>query len=270
VDALACARPALHGTPVPGSAWDDYRRAIWMMKGVADISSIARYATRSEDADRTKAVAVASSLWAAVEGIEVGARKAVTSRSGFQWTAQPNQIGDDDALKCAWKRSMLAIAKARLLEEERQFQKAAWLLLDVGQFAQDIGRDGSATAAGFALHIFGSSQKEPSELLDPPARSLLDLRQLDRDLEQLDAWFAGKEPAILGELEDFGNRILDGRLLSTLRLKQVPSEARPGWRHAFSWRLMTLAAFDEAASSARMLRDLDRLSDKEERQRWNE
>jgi hypothetical protein len=266
-------RPVLRGTPVPGNAWDDYLKALEIMKGLPEQSGISLFASRTPSSDRGKAVATLAQLGSAVDFLQAGTRRTECKRARISDGEPRFELGGDTQTGRAMNLSVLAVCRARLLQDEGKIHEAVELLLDICHFAQDFGNDGSLNSGYTGAIAFNYSILELKELLCSGRASPEHLRQLDRELELIDASLPRSGTALRGELESFGELLLNGQFIRSFAIKPGTSlhpYDRPSWRHAFSSRLMMTSAFDQADAWMARLQDADLGSRIEERRVWNE
>lgn len=148
----------------------------------------------------------------------------------------------------------MATCRARQLKEDGKSHEAMELLLDLCQFAQDIARDGTTNAwlTGFTFQSLALEGLR--ELLIQGTLAREHCIQLAQELAPVEQRFPRIDHANLGQLEWYGQWILDDRMFSViLQGKPLPPEARPGWRHAFSMRLVLISGFEQADASFRIL-----------------
>jgi hypothetical protein len=270
LDSLGGPRPTLRGSPVPGNAWDDYFQGILEAARIENLPLLRKYAYRLKDGDPELVRPVLLAHGSAVDWMQRGTHRSEVHRVRFHEEEEPFALADDKTrLGKTFSVNILALCRARFLEEAGKDHDALVLLLDLCMFGRDVAADGSTIAHMTGLGICSYAVYELKELLDRGKLSTADCLQMDRELGQLDDAFPGLSSARLGELEWFGERVLEGGYLSViLKGKALPQEARPGWRHAFSVRLMELAAFEESDAMLAAMRDADSGLYSDEKARW--
>lgn len=244
-------RPVLRGEPLPGDAWDDYRKAIAKAGGMGP-------------PDRSRMKALLDQYGEAVDLMQSGTRRGAARRARLHETEPDEGMQSGSPLGRASAVAVLAAGRARLLLEQGRPREAADLLLDVCRFAADVARDGSAPAEAFGQRIaFHGLDEIQNRLLVngwPPE----ELSRMARELGDIEAAWPPTEFTLLGELEAFGDRILNHRL------SKLPPEAGPGWRQGWSLRLLKASAFDEVEVHFARLRDVDAGTYAEEKRRRQE
>jgi hypothetical protein len=272
-DARCGPRPVLRGTPIPGDAWDDYFKAIEILKDPQIFTSTSSYASRTPGADRAQAEAALRTLGAAVDLLQNGTKRSESRRVRFHEGEHPFDLNIYTRLGRALFLTATGVCRARFLEEEDKVHEASELILDLFQFGRDVGRDGSMRADHIGFLICEQASRGLKDLLCGGKCSPATLEQIDRELEKLDISFPRSAPSLLGEVEFFGELILNDKFLSHFYSDlglPLPPEARPGWRFAFSSPLMMTSAFDHADQWVGRMQDVETASSIEEARRWND
>lgn len=264
LDAICGARPALRGNSLPGDAWDDYFRAASLADRIPDFAPIRNFVFRK--ADREPVRRLLEQHGAALDALRNGTRRAEAKRVRFYEEEPLFEIRDDTRLGRLSALSTLAVCKARILAEGGRAREAVEWLLDLGQLALDIARDSSSNARLYSDIILRNILEELKELLTQGLLSADECLQIDRELTQIDSGWPQHHFAVLGTLEDEGSKLLADRLLPELTSNQpLPPEARAGWRHAFSQKLLMIDAYLEADLLAARLRATESASWTEEK-----
>ena len=131
------ARPVIRGEAAPGTAWEEYSRALTSVQN-ANASDVQRWLDGVPGADRVKAEAVLAAHRTTLDLLRAGARKAEGTyptewEKGFSG-AQPPLVATRNLTK-------IAAGQARLLMEAGKSREATDLLLDAAQFSADLGRN---------------------------------------------------------------------------------------------------------------------------------
>jgi hypothetical protein len=179
-------RPVLRGTAEPGNAWDDYNPALTAIKGTKDISRLGMLVTRDPKGDpafgRTMLVTHARAL----EGLRQGASRA-TCRYPYDWEAGGNV--QTPGLLAAQSMGNLGVLQARALAEAGKQREAAGALLDLLQFARDVGNDGVLICEMIGAAVLHLGLKEALDLMQANLLDAAALRDLDAGLAVLDGSF---------------------------------------------------------------------------------
>lgn len=177
-------RPVLRGTPVPGNAWDDYRRIpaeLLKIPGRAKLYDLVARAPKSDPADAAAPLELAGPV---LELLAQGATKD-SSTYGFDWekgisAAIPGLMDMNQV-------ASLAVLKARALQAEGRHRDAAALLLDAAQAGRDTASEGPLIMAMIGLRALEYTVDGLRELI--PAADAGTLADLDRALALLDRGF---------------------------------------------------------------------------------
>jgi len=194
-EARNVARPVLRGTPVPGSAWDDYNPVLRAMKGMPH-GPVVEFIGRTPKADRAKVEAILATHGPALDGLRKGARRA-DGIYRFKW--EDGFTGDIPGLLQSQNLVNLAAGRSRFLVEEGKPQEAAELLLDAAQFAHDLGYNQVLISEMIAIALYAIVFDELRDLILSGKLSAAELLQVGRELEILDRSFPQHSHSLTNE-----------------------------------------------------------------------
>jgi hypothetical protein len=247
LDARCGPRPILRGTPIPGDAWDDYLPAIDLASKMEEYSMFQMFASSSGEPDFERYRVRPDKYLSAVQGMQRGTRRAESRRVRLHEKEAFLQDWGGTWLQGAVALGYVSGCRARCLAAEGKTHDATELLLDLLKYGQDVAADGSELAHELSREIMSSGLVGIEYLLIHGKVSTEDCRQMSEELGRLDGTFPRLGPVLLCKLEYFGSWMLSGQGLDDLRgIGCVPrgSEIEPGWREAYSRRLMLVAIFD--------------------------
>jgi hypothetical protein len=256
-DARFCPRPVLRGAPISGDAWEDYVPAIDLVAKMGEYPTIQMVAVSSNEPSYDEIRDLVEKYAAAVDGMRRGTRRAEVRRIRI------HERGTDP--EDPWPRSAsvlgeLACCRARLLASEGKTREAVELQADVLKYAEDLSVDGSDIAFRLNQDLTRSAFIGVEFLLKSGGLTGEDCRVLACDLGSLDATFPRFATMLLGRLEYFGAWALRESPLDDLEnvgCKPQGMVVSPGWREAYSQRLMKAAAFEQAEALYAGLRSTD-------------
>ncbi len=141
-------RPVLRGVATPGNAWDDYLPAIHKLKGIhREIPTLHEYVSRGKNADRTAVESLLKVHGGLLDQLRKGAGR-TEGQFGYEfegvgfswarfWSPESHSLGH---------LAHLSICQTRLLGEAGKLHEAIALLLDVAQYARDLGENSPLNA----------------------------------------------------------------------------------------------------------------------------
>jgi len=242
-------RPVLRADPLPGNAWDDYLLAIDALKTPGFKSVLEPFIERRPEAERDRVAALVSGHAAALDHLQRGVRRA-ESRSPFRLRHPARIVHKDSPSLRSQDLILLAVCKARLLNEEGMQRDATRLLLDVCQLGHDIAWDADFVAAMVGMTAYSYASRELRPWL--VGRSLPGdaLNDLNRELEMIDEQFPEVGPLLTREVASVGAALVNGDFIDSWQRARVGFNNEPlpdsvfyTWRYAWSRRLMEADAF---------------------------
>ena len=246
-------RTVLHGTPLPGNAWDDYQIALndaltWNED--PNGAMLARFVKGDATVDRTLIDQMIATHAGAIEHLRRGAQK-TDGQYPYKW--EDGAQAALPSLLASRKLVNFGVAQARIWRESGRTAEAADLLFDVSMFARDLGANGVLLTSLIGDAAYLMTFNELRSLVLSGKLTKAQLADLDKKLEALDHDFPSIRTALTNE-----------SLLAT-DLTAEPSigewfelTVQGGWRYGLSTRAMTLAAFEERESYMRRTKNLDK------------
>ncbi len=241
VRSLTGDRPPLQGESSPGNAWDDYLQAIDSARGLGAVQS-GKWESHVRGFIllplREEALQADAALGLAVDRMRAGA--------GRGYFRNPRDVGDPERKRVSFEEGAgvvyLSFCRARRLEEEGRRGEAAACLLDAALFARDVANlSGVHDPTGFEL--LGHVLKQIGELLCSRALAGEEVDVLRRGLDILELNFPSLDRVFSEHLLKLGLDCLSPEWPGKDWEPEARSFLRPGWRHAFSERLLRSDAF---------------------------
>lgn len=228
-------RPVLDGVPVPGNAWDDYELALRECSLISDGSSLWLFRGPRSGAGRSAVEAILAKHGSALEHWTRGLRR-LEGRRAIDWGAPR---GPDLTRELHLAR--LVACHAKILLEGGRASEASEVLLGLGLFARDVGHNGFPYHLDLALELYGLAVDGLKEILLSKRLAKPDLERVARGLEILDRSYETEEADLLNARTWIGLAFLrHGSTADVL----PPHRPKPGWRYAFSTRLLALDTFE--------------------------
>jgi hypothetical protein len=245
-------RPVLRGEAVSGNAWDEYNLAInqsLALKQDQNVTNLLQFNARDASADRAMVERLIAAHPGVIDHLRHGARRA-NGQYPYEWdrgiyATFPSILGFRTATR-------LAIAQARILEDNGRPQDAADLLIDVSQFASDFATNGVLLSSLVGLSAYSDTLDGLRNLILSGKLSRQELATLAKELEVADRNFPTLGPAFTNEaanIPEFEPSIKDRLLIAQ----------EGGWRYGLSTRQVTLDAFELADSHAQRSLNIDKL-----------
>ncbi len=226
-------RPVLEGDPVPGNAWDDYELALQEVWKSSPGAAIGDFIDRRPGADRKAAEAILAKHGSALEHWSRGLRR-LEGRRAIDWVSMRDSVGEIQL-------ALLAASKAKILLEEGRVSESSDLLLGLGLFARDVGHNGFPHHMDTALTLYRYAVDGLKEVLLTKQVAKADLERIARGLEILDHFYETGGADLLNARTWIGLAFLrHGPTADVL----PPHRPKPGWRYAFSTRLMAVNTFE--------------------------
>lgn len=266
------ARAVLRGTSAHGNAWDDYLKAVELLKGGLDHLKISAFVDRSAGADRAAIESILAKHGTALDCLQKGTQRGEARRSRIHDGAASQAMPKNSPLRQLHDLANLAVCRSRFLVEKGKLDDAVQLLLDLCQFGHDLGRDGSLFAEVYGNAVCGLALTELKDLVCSGTVTPANLSQIDRELEILGGSFPLHETALLSELVIFGDILLKEQFFSYYT--DVNRPPRPSdllsWRYGYSSRLMQSAAFEQEDAWMMRVKNADQGSWVDEKRQWGD
>lgn len=233
------ARPVLRGQAVPGSAWEEYGKALSGAKAMrtAD-AALGNWVTRSPKADRAAVEAALTAHGSLLDLLRFGVQRAEGTYP-TEW--ERGFFATTPEFVSAQRLGNLAVCRSRLLREEGKPREAAELVLDLAQFARDMGADAVVISEMVGIAVLRLALDELREILAEGKLSAAESAAIDRELEVLDRNFPSHGESLRGEALAFGMSLI-GDPAGTLSGSGY-SWSPKTWRYGFSSRLVAVDAF---------------------------
>lgn len=257
-------RPILRGTPVQGTAWEDYLPAIQSVSsGLAlpDYHALQCYAVSTGEPRWDVIKLPVQRNLSAIEGMQRGTRRQRLRRVDLGEEGWNGVDVQGTVSRGAVSLGYLGGCRARFLAAEGKSHEAVELLLDVGKFGQDVAANGSIDAYGVSEDITQAAVTGMEYLLIYGRLAAEDWRQMDHELDELDRSSPRLAPLLLDRLEGLGSWMLKRQPIEMLAgIGCVPRDriVTSDWRHAFSIPLFLVDAFDRSDELLSALKESDR------------
>jgi hypothetical protein len=244
----------LHGTPLPGNAWDDYQIALndaltWSED--PNGAMLGRFVNGDATVDRTLIDQMIATHAEAIEHLRRGAQK-TDGQYPYKW-----EDGTQAALPsilASRKLVNFGVAQARIWREGGRTAEAADLLLDVSMFARDLGANGVLLTSLIGDAAYLITFNELRSLVLSGKLTKAQLADLEKKLETLDHDFPSIRPTLTNE----NLSAMDAALEPSSIGEWFELTAQGGWRYGLSTRAMTLAAFEERESYIQRTKNLEK------------
>ncbi len=248
VGARDCRRPVLRGEPLPGDASEDYAAALRQIEE----STKGTPSYLIDDSPE-----VVAGIERAVARLRQGASRGSSRNLWIEgWMGTTEGDPDWSSLPRAQRLVSETLFLARQRRQAGRHREAAEMILDAALFARDLAYNGEFVLCNTGNQMLQECADALQETLLKAAKDPETCRQIDRELEVLDRsmnrsgyricnWVAHEAGALIrtGTWEWFGYDI----------------DERPGWRYAFSRRLMAADGARQLVAWARRTLDLDDL-----------
>ncbi len=232
-------RPVLRGEALPGNAWENYDLALAEVRKITSRAPISDLVNRNARADIPVVRKILETHGAVIDQMRRGTRRAV-GQVPFEWERR----GDEYRSQFTMILAQLAVCRARLDLQDGRARAASDLLLDLCQFARDLGHNSSHTSAMISMFIYWLAFEDLRDALRPGRLSPQDLREIDRELALIDRIFPDVQASILNDTADVGRRFLRGELLIMKSDFSGLESCPPTWRYLWSGPLMAADTFE--------------------------
>jgi len=241
-------RPSLHGDPIPGNAWTDYGPALTevrkLNKSQREIIDNDYFAKLpNEDPSRIRSLIRDHAN--VFEHLGQGARRS-SGDYPFDWERGLSQRSPDyyfGRILGQW-----AASRARILARDGQSREAVEGILDLFQFARDLGSNSTDSCSYASWELWKIAEVELKELVFSNEFPRQDLSSLEEALERLDRHLPPAAPIMLNETLCLGYDLLkpegEYRAISDVSLREY-------WRYAFSRRIAEADAFERILAGIR-------------------
>ncbi len=248
-------RKVLRGEPIPGNAWDDYTAALGEARKLASPGkALALTVLADPRSDPVKAVSVVQAGAAAIVHFRKGARRETSDYPAeLESVSSRARRGLDDDFRLL---TCLALAQARVLDQEGRSREAAEVLLDYFQFMRDLWADGGSGGRHSASLEMCIVLDEVQALIMSGSFSREDFLALDGQCQVLDSEFPSALFKTLGDLVGDGETVVSMRVNSD-RLQEAGWNWLKTWRFAFSERLIKIDAIRRIDQCARLTVSLE-------------
>lgn len=184
-------RPVLRGESSPGSAWEEYRRALSLAGKDPDLYQLDARELRREVLD-----AILRRHRGTLQHLRDGARRA-EGQFPFDWTL--GYSADAPSLEPANRLAILVRQQARRSAQQGRGLEAAQLLLDLAQFARDHAENSFLIAVCIGTCIWEVVYEELRRLLMDRQLAGSDAARIEAELEILERSWPPIGPAFLNE-----------------------------------------------------------------------
>ena len=247
-------RTVLHGTPLPGNAWDDYQIALndaltWNED--PNGATLARFVNGDATVDRTLIDQMIATHAEAIEHLRRGAQK-TEGQYPYKW--ENGAQAALPSLLASRKLVNFGVAQARIWRESGRTAEAADLLLDVSMFARDLGANGVLLTSLIGDAAYLITFNELRSLVLSGKLTKAHLADLEKKLEAIDHDFPSIRPTLTNE----NLSAMDAALEPSSIGEWFALTAEGGWRYGLSTRAMTLAAFEERESYIQRTKNLEK------------
>jgi len=237
-------RPPRPGISLPGSAWEDYDKAVAAVGAdQSALGAVDLFVQRDPKADGEKAKERVAAHAATLDFLKSGVRHVRGDRA-LQW-----ELGAEmpfPGLRNYMTLANLTAAKARLLTQEGKSREAADLLLDGCQFARDLGTNTALICQMIAMAMYSTEFEELRDIILSGSLSKEDLVEVEKGLQAADQSFPRNGPIMVNESLFMGYTLL--RCSGGADLSALLGSGASGlyyWRYGFSARLAFASAFEQ-------------------------
>jgi len=250
-------RPVLRGEPLPGNAWDEYNLALDDAQTIRDDErvNLVKFVGRIPGASRASVEQLLAAHRVVIEHLRLGAQRS-NGQYPYEWThvglAMPS-------IMLSRQVAMLAAAQARIWSDQGRNQEASDLLLDLSQFAGDLGTNGPLLSNLAGIAVYFSAFDELRDLVASQRLNRRELSRLAETLKVMDRNFPAFGPAMMNEAAWMAIIIDDEITQLSTQEEMSFFKPRGGWRHGFSARRMLFDAFEKNDAYAQRYEQIDRL-----------
>lgn len=245
-------RPVLKGEPLPGNAWDDYMPVL--KPGALSVPRLDDWPDFGQPFPGKKEEALQkfrSQAQPLLSRFVQGSRREIGDFP-FRW-----EKGTDGAtMGGIWENQLLVamLIESRLLVLDGRRLEAAELLLSFLQYSRDMASHSTLSLAAHAQQWTGLILDDLRALIAGPVLRDTDLREVERQLEVLDASYPKESPLWTNELFVMGYE-LQKPGGGTFGGMQVPRSDL--WRYGYSTRIAAADAFARADEWRRIWSNLE-------------
>jgi hypothetical protein len=250
-------REVLRGDPRPGNAWDDYQAAdVIIQSTLGATPGLSEMATRSKTADWAAGRLLLGRLAPALELVRRGTRHVDGKypRSAHRWNeplcAELGRLGN------------LLMAQEHVEAESGNGTASAELLLDLIRLSQDYAGGGLPFHLQTGGFVAEKALEELRRLLMKGVVAGPMLEPMERELEILERTQPPFGPSMLCYQASLGQALEEDGAMAYL-------QSWPGWRHAFSPRLLAASEYFRYGERSGAVLNCDRMTWPDECAAWD-
>lgn len=243
-------RPTLSLDPEPGNAWIDYRLGVAQLGGGNQLAwSLEELLDEADPKGRPRIAQFAKTSESALEHMRNGVRKA-EAHHPIDWERLvfSGLPGGERTLGLA------ALCTVRSLRDSNSSGEALDLLLDAAIFARDVAHDGFLESHWDGFSLLNRVLDEIRSRVASDTLSRADSLKIERALEAVDRGFPVEGVSTLNVIALIGNHRLRNvpwnQMFGSVHI-EIKGPSSPGWRFAYSMRLMEADAFERWLTMAR-------------------